>query len=261
MELISSMNIADSTKITYMNKLKKIEKLGIQWKENEDIIIQKLDNLQDTSLENKLSYLNICFVLKKSNNEDTHILRKYRDKLMKIKNNTQTETNQKNSVQGLPTTNEIIKYINSLYNEHKYKEFIINNLIFYCSCRNADVNLIITRNLENDDDHNYLIVLDNENIRFIRNVYKTSNKYKQKSININSIELSNSCNVLLGTKQSVNLLKNTKNICGEILTSTYNCMGSSRYLKSKLQESKISSLKEISNNRGTSINTLINYYS
>jgi len=259
MDIIDEMDINESTKSNYRTKFKKIISLGFDYENPEIYNIQKLKNLEHSEKKNNiLSYLNVIFCIRKKQNLTIDELKKYRNELLINSKNTKSLTNINNLKNGLPSISDINRYIEECYSEKNYKKFIINYLIITYNTRNKDLDIIITRRDPQDKTKNYLIIKRNE-IEFIRNDYKTSNKYGVKKDIIKYEKIMISANELLKNNDSVELL-NSSNRSDEINRMTYKRIGSGRYTKIALEHSNKNELIKISENRGTEIGTLMKYY-
>jgi len=233
-------------------------------------LINKLREL-DCKEDNKLSYLNLFIMIKKYANLDNDELIKYRAELFKIKkSNTEIKLQQQKEI--LPSYDEVREYINDLYKQKDYVNYLVNQLIFTYCLRNQDVNLkIINLNEykeEKNNTDNYLVVKKNE-CDLIINSYKTSSVYGKKQIRIRSRKIYNAAISLKG-----NLLQNDKgdnldmnNISYYIRLMPFNDkrLTEAQYCKinvfhAQTLSNPLEKITEIAKNRGTSIETLNGYY-
>lgn len=233
-------------------------------------LINKLREL-DCKEDNKLSYLNLFIMIKKYANLDNEELIKYRAELFKIKkSNTEIKLQQQKEI--LPSYDEVREYINDLYKQKDYVNYLVNELIFTYCLRNQDVNLkIINLNEYKQDKNNtdnYLVVKKNE-CDLIINSYKTSSVYGKKQIRIRSRKIYNAAHSLKG-----NLIQNDKgenldmnNIAYYIRLMPFNDkrLTEAQYCKinvfhSQTLSNPLEKITEIAKNRGTSIETLNGYY-
>ena len=248
MDIIDKLNIMDSTKVNYRTKFKKMNDIGISWTVSEEEIIKKLESVED-KLNNILSYLNIAIVLRKYLKMPYELLKEYRFKLSEKSKNTVSDTNAKNIENKLPSKKDLIKYLNELLEDKEYKKFIINYLLITVSCRNQDLDLILTRAEPTDKENNYLYITDAE-VKFIRNNYKTSKKYGQLINTFTDKIFIKVCNDFMGRNiRSKKLLANVI-LSSEIRDATYKKIGQSRYNKILLKETDKSQLLKLSKSRG-----------
>ena len=233
-------------------------------------LINKLREL-DCKEDNKLSYLNLFIMIKKYANLDNEELIKYRAELFKEKKaNTEIKLQQQKEI--LPSYNEVKDYIQNLYKDKDYVNYLVNELIFTYCLRNQDVNLKIINltdyKQEKNNTDNYLVVKKNE-VDLIINSYKTSSVYGKKQIRIRSRKIYNAAISLKG-----NLLQNDKgenldmgNISYYIRLMPYNDkrLTEAQYCKinvfhAQTLSNPLEKITEIAKNRGTSVETLNNYY-
>jgi hypothetical protein len=233
-------------------------------------LINKLREL-DCKEDNKLSYLNLFIMIKKYANLDNEELLKYRAELFKEKKaNTEIKLQQQKEI--LPSYDEVREYINDLYKQKDYVNYLVNELIFTYCVRNQDVNLkIINLNeykQEKNNTDNYLVVKKNE-CDLIINSYKTSSVYGKKQIRIRSRKIYNAAHSLKG-----NLIQNDKgenldmnNIAYYIRLMPFNDkrLTEAQYCKINVfhvqtLSNPLEKITEIAKNRGTSIETINGYY-
>jgi len=233
-------------------------------------LINKLREL-DCKEDNKLSYLNLFIMIKKYANLDNEELIKYRAELFKEKKaNTEIKLQQQKEI--LPSYNEVKDYIQNLYKDKDYVNYLVNELIFTYCLRNQDINLKIINltdyKQEKNNTDNYLVVKKNE-VDLIINSYKTSSVYGKKQIRIRSRKIYNAAISLKG-----NLLQNDKgenldmgNISYYIRLMPFNDkrLTEAQYCKinvfhAQTLSNPLEKITEIAKNRGTSVETLNNYY-
>jgi hypothetical protein len=181
------------------------------------------------------------------------------------------ERNQK-LVEELMPYSEYMKMVNALYDTNepeKLRQFIINKLLLASNCRNTDLNaIIITTQREYEDmdqDLNYLYVDENNDIRFIRNAYKTAKTYGSKVTKITSKKLSIAIRVMKihTADDGHHLIPKTyrgDNLARYIKKMTFG-IGETKLMKIVLAErNSLAKAKQISVNRGTSLETLQSNY-
>jgi hypothetical protein len=129
----------------------------------------------------KSSLLNVAVIF-------FNLYEKNASKLLKYKTEVQkeiVELRDKSLVEKgkvLPTTDELEKYLKSLFVEQRWGDFILMWLMVRFNTRNADVDVEIVNTIhetKKDKTRNYL-VKRREDFVFIRNNYKTAKTYKQK---------------------------------------------------------------------------------
>ena len=173
----------------------------------------------------------------------------------------------------LPSYDEIKKYMNTLLNEDKFRDYIINYLLINYGVRNIDIDVLITTDKSvtlkrNIAKENYLYVTPRY-IIYQRNNYKTSSVYGRKSYKIVNLSFRNAVSILLANRKESRLLfdgdtYNDKQIGNIILNATYNKLGETSYFKILIKHynnfSNIDMIRFLSQSRGTDINTVFKYY-
>jgi len=147
----------------------------------------RLINSLNTKATGKLNYLNIMIMIKETD-KDVNKLVELRTRLG-VKKDEDTKQYIQLKKATLPSYDVIVKYIDTLYKDKKYKDYLINFLIFTYGLRNKDVNLII---IKNDDfkkldvlNANYLVVKKTECMLYITD-YKTASSHGHKKIIVRS---------------------------------------------------------------------------
>jgi hypothetical protein len=235
-------------------------------------LVENIKSLESKD-SNKLVYLNIFIIIKKYHNLDYHLLDDLRNKLMKS-NEKHTVKNLEQKKEDLPTALEVETYINSLYKQQDWVNYLVNKLIFENCLRNKDINLYIIslanyKNKETDKSKNYLIIKSNETQLLIRD-YKTKGVYGEKSIRLRSKKIYNAA-TRLGEgwllQKADNSPVSMDALAYYIRLYEFNNkkLTESDYCKIRIfqiqQESNpLQKLYQISYSRGTDINTLAVHY-
>jgi len=229
--------------------------------------IIKIINKIDTKSSGKLLYLNL-FIMMRAGSLDIQTLIDLRTKLTKKRENETREYIQIKR-ETLPDYKTIVKYIDGLYKDRKYNDYLINYLIFTYGLRNLDINLtIITNNnfKKTDIAKNYLVVRKTDCMLII-NDYKTVNSYGVKRVVVRSRRVLDSANKLgegLLLTNKFNQPINNGNISYYI--NLYENLNESDYFKINLlhiqtQTNPIKQLAKISKTRGSNnIQTLNTHY-
>jgi len=202
-----------------------------------------------------IAYLNIIIVLRKNQKIDTEELEEYRAELVYKSETEISLTNKNNIINGLPTMDDLINYTNSLYNDKKYKEYIVNYLLLATNCRNKDLNCYITDKDPVNSTDNFLVVKD-DYVSFVRNDYKTVKTHGTITNTINSVSFIYACNSLLYTW----LLPAKTNISSYVANMTYNKIGQGRYFKIAMINTDKSNLIKVGQSRGTNVSVLLSHY-
>ena len=230
-------------------------------------IIENLHQLTDNP--NTFAMLLNCVILLKRHfqkNED--VLVEYRNNQSRLKIIQHHADKNVELQKGLPTYTQLLDYLDNLFKSKKYLAYIINFLLINYSVRNRDCDTVITYDINNitkDDNYIHIRKLD---VVFVRNVYKTANKYKQKKHIIRSRRFYRALTEL-NKKEGDALILNAKNeraseeaVGGIIQSLTIERIGEGGVFKIlvKNANNNIDNLMKLSKNRGTSVETILNSY-
>jgi len=253
-------NKSKSTIIAYLQSYKKLKntlKKDIH-DTSQQLIIKTAEQLS-SNLNTQAAYINIGFLVRSIWNLDTKILVKMRaDKKRAIIDYTRTE-NQKVS-NGLPSLTEFEDHIEYLYNEKKYKEFIINFLIRHCYVRNKDLNFeIIRKKSDAVGNKNYMWIARKNRVVYIRRDYKTFDTYGEKVTEFNDEKLSTALKTI---KQPI--IPNADQVGYYVKKMSFKEEGEGNLLKIILNDTRATGnwhmLNKISQLRGTDTQTLCTSY-
>jgi len=227
---------------------------------SQDEIIESINELSK-SISQKYTFANIVIMIYNLKKMNDSKLQKYRDNL---RTQRTKHIEMKNAEKGviLPSYDELKKFVENLYKEQKYREYIINFLMFKFGLRNLDLNLFITDNKEDINDTDNFIFLKKTEIDLIINNYKTYKTYGQKKIKIRLKPFTVACNNLLGEMLiPVEPISQGK----YIQRVTMNGIGEGSIFKILIKhcltmKNPLNEIKKIANTRGTDVNTVIEYY-
>lgn len=169
----------------YLTKTQKRENNWITESSIENLI--KMINKMNTKPTGKLNVLNIVLMIKQNTMDDLNPLFELRNKLNKKKEIQTAELRTKKQNE-LPTYEEVVEYIDMLYETNQYTNFLINFLTFEFGMRNKDLNLklITLENYKNATEPlNYLVIRKTDCLLVIAD-YKTVNTYGVKKIVVRS---------------------------------------------------------------------------
>jgi len=268
---------SDSTKKNYKVQYNKLFKLvGKPIAEtSEKKIIEILDNIENKN--NSQALLNIAFLIRKGEGLSVEQLEKRRKQ---DKNKLIESVKEKNVElrENLPSYSDIVEYMNYLYDKAEWTDFIINWLLINLQVRNQDLDFtIVSRKKDATDSKTNYMWLQNSKRKatFIRNVYKTANinapdgtnhGYGQKVNNITDEKFIVALRRVLGCQKSGldcgTFIPTKSAIAYHIIKSTYKQIGETKYLKIVVNHfrNNLDKLKEISENRGTDLKTILNSY-
>ena len=224
-------------------------------------------NALDCSASNRLNYLNIFIMIRKGTN-DIQTLFDLRDRLNK-KKVVEIKEKIQNLKITLPSYEEVDKYVNQLYKNKQYVDYLINYFIWTYGLRNRDVNLTLI-NLkdfnEKDASKNWLVIRKLDIVLYISN-YKTMGAYGLKKIVCRSRKVLDASNKLRGGNLITNKFNEPVDDNGiSYYINLYDDLNESEYYKIKInylqtQPNPIQQIAQLCETRGScNISTLNNHY-
>jgi len=212
--------------------------------------------------------LNVAILIKRLYDKPHSLLLAERDK-----NKTFIDLNIKQTnieIQGkLPAYKKLVEYTDNLYDKNKYIDYVINYLLINYFVRNKDLLFEIVQKKKDmvDQSKNYMwLPKHNRKCELVRQNYKTANVYGKKSIIITDPKFILAIKRIFGC-QKYNLdcgdiIPNETQVGYYIKKATMDELGEGSYFKIAVNEFKndLQKLKEMSNYRGTSVDTIINSY-
>ena len=268
---------SDSTKKQYRiqyNKLFKLTEKPIG-ETSEKKIIEILDNIDNKN--NSQALLNIAFLIRKMEGLSVAQLEKRRKQ---DKNKLIEDVKVKNVElkENLPSYSDIVEYMNYLYDKSEWTDYIINYLLINLQVRNQDLDFtIVSRKKDATDSKTNYMWLQNSKGKatFIRNVYKTAtinapdgtnHGYGQKVNNITEKKFIVALRRVLGCQKygldCGTFIPTKSAIAYHLQKATYKQIGEGKYFKIVVNHfrNNVDKLKEISENRGTDLKTILNSY-
>lgn len=267
-----SANTIKSYKQQY-NKLKKI--VDKEMEQNIDIQnISEKNILEFVSSENNLNsmqaLLNIAIMIRKMKKSPTSKLQKQRDENKEKLKGFVKEKNEKLKSDGLPSYQDLLDYLAFLYDSKRWTDFIINYLLIYYHTRNSDVNFELVefkRDTKENKDINYLWFSKRaKKATLYRRNYKTAGKYGMKTDTITDPKFLNAIKQIFECRKKGEdcgvFIPNKENVGYYVMKSTLDNLGEGLYNKIIVNHfrNNLDKLKEISESRGTSIDTLYENY-
>ena len=249
------------TKKSYVatyNKLVKLLKTDIHLASQKKIL-EVIDEL-GFGVATQSSYINVAVIVRNLYGYDVAVLTKQRDN-NKTPIADANKTKNENLSLTLPSYDDLINHLNALYYDENWSHFIINYLLVNFGVRNADVNVeIVSLKREAiNSESNYIWMPKSANKAvWIRNFYKTVGNYGTQEIEITDAKF---IHALKNVKIKV-LLPNNTNVGALVKTITLNGIGEGAYFKILVDHFKtdLNKLKELSEYRGTSLETIISSY-
>lgn len=249
-----------SSQMAYKSQYKKIrthfdKPLG-------DIPVDEIKEYLETinPMNTRKNLLNIFVMLKKAEHEEDYkdliLLREsYKEQIEK---HVQEKNEELEST--LPTFKELEKHIR----DSNGIDYIINYILMYFYVRAKDLDLIITKEIPEDESSNYLLIDDDDKtILYHRGNYKTIKTHGIKQHIIKEKKFYNTCLSLLGSKKSFKLLP-FKQADKAVRNSTYNGISEAEHVKIIVHHyfnlKNINKLIKIGESRGTNLNLILKNY-
>jgi len=214
-------------------------------------------------------FITVAIQVKRMNNRDITDLTDYRETL---KVSLVTEIKKKNTAlqEILPEYSNLVEYTESLFDTGDYIGYVVNYLLLNYNVRNLDLDFKITTKLNEatDEQTNYIVILPSK-VMYIRNRYKTKETYGTKTHKITDEKFMFAVKKIYQTiKKSdaedyINpIIPNPATIGYRIQSLTYKSLGEGAYVKICINHFRddIDALQRISENRGTSLATLLMDY-
>lgn len=204
--------------------------------------------------------LNIFVMLKRADYpneymELTELRKEFFDKIEKVVQ----EKNQQLEGQ-LPTFKQLEKHLRESYGV----DYVVNYILMYFQTRAKDLDLIITKELPEADDINYLLINeDGSSVMYHRGNYKTVKSHGAKDHIIREKKFISTVLSLLGSKKEVKLLP-FKQSDKALRNSTLFGISESEHVKVLVHhyfnQKNINRLTKIGENRGTNLNLILRNY-
>ena len=246
--------------------------LNLSQKNIIEIIEKNISNRNSQS-----SLINIAYLIRKNNELSINELETFRKKNQTIIKDKIYESNS-NLVDSLPSYTNIVDFTNDLLKTEKYIQYVINYLLLHCQVRNADLifDFVLFKRDTKDTSKNYLwFSAKTKTAHYIRNVYKTAKiikpdgtttGYGQKVIKIKDPDFIKVMKILVNYEKKeqkpVVFFPSTENLSYQVKKITYKGLGETMYFKIVVNHFRkdANMLKQISYNRGTDINTILESY-
>ena len=260
-ELIDNKNIAENSKKTYTNIIKRLQKDKFKFpiKDNESLkyVTQFLNEYP--KLSTQLDLLNVIIIIRQE-------LDKPVEKLKELRMNKREDrleeniTTMKDLKDNLMSVEDFENQLNQSFDNSNFTKYVLNYLMFHFGVRNKDLNVfIVTRKKDIEPDKNYLLVKP-KGISYIRNDYKTFKTYGRQEQEIDDPRF------LKAVKKIGNgpLLKQDKQLTNLLKNNLINNMTESKIFKMLIgnayDKKDTSRVNELSKSRGTSIPTIMENY-
>ena len=217
---------------------------------------------KDLTLNTKKNLLNLLVMIKKQvSYEEYAELYNAREA---FRGEVDTEMKKQHEAMDLSEKLTYEKLKNYLNKQSKHS-YIINYLLFHYAVRNKDLDLTVAkynRDTGIPTEGNWLLIGAEPTITYVRNAYKTVKTHGQLVYDINNVKFYNSVTDLFD-REEYKLLR-TKQIDQEIRSYTLNKIGETDITKilvhHYLMRNSYSNIFELSQRRGTSVDTLLQNY-
>jgi hypothetical protein len=216
--------------------------------------------LQQPNRNAQQALLNIAILVRRGADLSTKQLELTRDK-NKAKLQEDVKENNIGLKESLPPYQELLDYLDYLYDNQMWAYYVINYLLINFQTRNSDLifDIVKLKRDTKDESKNYLWVAPKK-ITFIRNVYKTAKAYHQKSDIITDPKFTLAIKKIM--EKDITIIPNPELVGHYVKNATYNKLGETLYFKIQVNHFKndMNKIKEMSNNRGTSVDTITESY-
>lgn len=262
---------------SYIQQYTKLKKI-VDKEMEQDIEIKNISEkniLEFVSDENNLNsqqaLLNIAIMIRKMNKQPTSKLEKKREENKEKLKDFVKEKNQKLKSDNLPSYTDLLDYLEFLYDSKRWTDFIINYLLIYFHTRNSDVNFELVpfkRDTKENKNINYLWYSKRaKKATLYRRNYKTAGKYGMKTDTITDPKFLNAIKQIFECRKKGEegcdvFIPNKENVGYFVKKATLNNLGEGLYNKIVIGHfrNNLDKLKEISESRGTSLDTLYENY-
>lgn len=212
--------------------------------------------------------LNIAIqVLRMSGNEPTELTELRDNNKVKIKDLTKLKNVELAAT--LPSYNDLLAHIDSLFNSNNWTDYVINYLLVNFQVRNKDLlfDIVLKKKDMVDTTKNYIWWNRSlKKIVYVRNNYKTVDTYGVKENTITDPNFILAIKRIVAHQKANELsgvfIPNESQLGYYICKASFNkiCEGKTVKIVINHFRNNIDKLKEISNNRGTSVDTLLSNY-
>jgi len=251
-QYLENQNLAETTINAHERNLQRYGSVGTSQK----IMINKLNLLETwgrrlsaaNSLSKYLQYKN------QKNDKIVEYIHLANDEIQKESTKRQIDLSHDPC---LPTLREMKAHMNSLFEIGDYRGFCVMYLFLTYTLRNMDLVATVVKSKKQTNDTENFFILGRKRVIYLRNKYKTADKYGTKSHVITNPKF------VTAISHLSDLLKPTDNIDRVVkkITADIGGITESTILKIVLKYSNnMNNLKKISHNRGTDITTLIQNY-
>jgi len=175
--------------------------------------------------------------------------------LLKKTNNQAFEIQKKNNQNlELPDIKNVKSLMNLYYKQGMWKQYCVMYLLLHINTRNLDLVAKVTDNIDDVDKENNWIYVRKSDSVYYRNRYKTQSKFGMKKNIIKSIRFHHAIS------QLKELLRPEENLYRTVMRITGQISESKMMKLSLCNNDNAKSIKKLSKNRGTAVDTIVNNY-
>ena len=271
-KLINSVyDKSENTKRAYKVQYNKFSKMLDELDMPKQIHLNSQKKLLELALEqdkpnSQQALINIAVLVRRlySLNVDELIANREKNK---VKIQERVKEVNKQLTNDLPSYEELLEYMDHLWATDKWESYIINWLLLNLQVRNKDLDfkVILRKKDATDPEKNYMWLAAKKCV-FIRNVYKTAKFYDRKTNIIVDksfhTAIKNFAKHRKKELQNMSLITNEEQLGYIVKKATFKEIGEGNYVKIVIDHFRgdLQMLKQISENRGTSVDTLLKYY-
>ena len=146
------------------------------------------------------------------------------------------------------------KLLNGYYRDKNYKSFVILYLLMNYNTRNKDLVLRVVNDESDLNEKENFIFIRDKDVIYIRNDYKTKNRYGGKRDIIKSRKF------FYAVKEVDSLLENDNNLDRQVKKITNGINQSTMFKMLIASNNNLKSIAKASKNRGTNMNTIAKSY-
>ena len=249
---LESQNLNNSTIDTHVRNLANYGKVGM----SQRMIINQL-NLNET-WSRRLSRANtLSKYLKFKGQPNEQIVEYIHNANREIQKQAEIRQIDLSNDPCLPTLKEMKAHMEKLFQNGNYRGFCVMYLFLTYTVRNTDLIAKVVKSKKQTNSTDNFFIVGRKQVTYIRNNYKTADKYGSKTHVITNPKF------LTAIKTLDYLLRETDNIDRVIkkITADIGHINEGNMAKIVLRENNtINGLKRISKNRGTDISTLVDSY-
>ena len=251
-QYLENQNLAETTINTHMRNLQRWSSVGASQK----IMINKLNEYPTwgTRLAAANSLSKYLQYMQRPNDEIVKYIHNANDEIQIEATKRQKELSLDPC---LPTLREMKAHMENLFKNGNYRGYCVMYLFLTYTLRNMDLVATVVKSKKQTNNSDNWFVVGRKRVIYLRNKYKTADKYGTKSHVITNPKF------VTAISHLSDLLKPTDNIDRVVkkITADIGGITESTILKIVLKYSNnMNNLKKISHNRGTDITTLIQNY-